>query len=677
MKLFVYLAACFYLTSCTWSGIRTPSSTEVKGRHIIVTLHGVRGNDVSYGDFHSIIKGNLEKLDPSYSVETINWTYPVGSKVEEVRKDEFSGKEFLAKTWGPHEIAKKFNYDMFIGPNPLIKDLGPNDKISLIAYSMGGLMAMSWYYDTMFNFAGSKSVKYSADIHANLLKKLERVENVIGLGAVYWGSLDAEVGWTVLENGDLKEIKKVVPKVKAFCASADVQKITEGQSLWATTGNTIAGWFGAKQPELTTQQKNERFVKNATLAACNSVNFIEGSYILKAVDKVPDAVLSGVKKGMAAGGNVSVHEIDNMRLTSDAINVMRVGRINHLTNQDLKTRFKARWSSIVGVFPCLGKKDKGLTCTEFVSEDYKRVNDGLVTLFSGLYRRETDGPVMSPSAVADFLFYTEAPGNENSSISADQFQNTQQIQKSTQVSNKDIFVENMHATVVPALEALSGVGKKGADKLMNFDATLGVDVVIVNKECADPATCKHPNYKHMLQVLGNCDIGNPTCDQNYMNKFYSVSSVDQQLLENNKLKEELGSFVLTMNIRVPKDVKFTEYVKQNLVSGFRFPYVKYTPGIWGDQRMDAQDSPYGLQIGRSSEVMSSYAVVKTEGNYQVVRAFFVGRAWAKPGRVAEAKQLLNEGVPVNLQVNIPGVKSRVVSAKIKPTYTTYVDMYMK
>lgn len=675
MKLFVSLLAFYYLTSCTWSGVRTPSS--VKGRHIIVTLHGVRGNDVSYGDFHTIIKGNLEKLDPSYSVETINWTYPVGAKVVEVKKDEFTKKDYISKVWNPHDISKKFNSDMFLGPNPLIKDLGPNDKISLIAYSMGGLMAMSWYYDTMHNFNNVARYRYSADVHADLLTKLERVENVVGLGAVYWGSLDSEVGWTMLENGDLTEIKKMIPKVKEFCASADVKKITEGQSLWATAGSAISGWFGAKKEELTIQQKNEKFVKNATLATCNSVGFIEGSYILKAVDKVPDMALSGLKKAMASAGNVSFHEIDNMRLTSDAINVMRIGRINHLTNEDLKNRFKARWSSIVGVFPCLGKKDKGLTCTEFVSEDYKRINDGLVTLFSGLYRRETDGPVMSPSAVADFLFYAEAPGNENSSISADQFQNTQQIQQSLQVANRDIFVENMHATVVPALEALSGVGKKGADSLMNFDATLGVDVVIVNKECANPATCKHPNYKHMLQILGNCDIGNPSCDQSYMNKFYNVSSESQQLAENNKLKQELGSFVITVNVRLPKNLPLSDFVKKNLVRGFRFPYVNHGAGVWGDNRVDTQDAPYGLQVARNSEVMSSYAIVKTEGNHQIVRAFFVGRAWAKPGRVAEAKQQLEAGVPVDFKINIPGVQSRTVSAKIKPTYTTYVDMYMK
>ncbi|MEQ1722829.1 MAG: hypothetical protein ABL930_06605, partial [Pseudobdellovibrio sp.] len=339
MKLFVYLAAFFYLTSCTWSGLRNPSSSEIRGRHIIVTLHGVRGNDQSYGDFHKIIKGNLEKLDSSYIVETINWTYPVGAKVVETKKAQ--GRDLV---WNPHDIAKKFNSDMFLSANPLIKDLGPNDKISLIAYSMGGLMAMSWYYDTMFNFHDVAGYKYSPDVHAELLKKLERVENVIGLGAVYWGSLDSEVGWTFLENGNLSEIKKVVPKVKQFCDSADVKKITAGESLTSTAYNVVAGWFGSKKEELTTQQKNEKFVKNATLAACNSVGFIEGSYVLKAIENIPSGVLSAIKNGMAAGGNVSVHEIDNMRLTSDAINTMRIGRVKHLLNNNLKNRFKARWS---------------------------------------------------------------------------------------------------------------------------------------------------------------------------------------------------------------------------------------------------------------------------------------------------------------------------------------------
>ncbi len=684
MKLFGYLTVLFtvsfYLSACTWSGVREPNAIENKGRHFVITLHGVRGNDQSYGDFHKIIKANLEKLDPGYTVENFNWTYPVGEKVVETKAQ--NGRDLI---WTPHQISKKFNQDFFLGANALIPQLGPNDKISLIAYSMGGLMAMSWYYDTMFNFAGTDLVKYSPDVHALLLKRLEKVENVIGLGAVYWGSLDAELGWSFLENGSLVEIKKTVPKIKDFCNSPETKKIIESSGIVATAGSWFSGLWGSKEQVLTDQQKNEKFVKDAVLVSCDAVNLIDNDYVNvvnKNITSVPPAVLKGIRNGLTAGGNVSPNELDIMRLTSDAINEMRIGRIKHLLSSDLKNRFKSKWTSIVGVFPCLGKKDKGLTCTEFSSPDYKRVNDGLVTIFSGLYRRETDGPVISPSAVADFIFYVEQPGQENTNITASQFLNTSKLEQASQVNNKEIFVENMHATVTPALEALTGklqsFGATSATAVKKFDASLGVDVVIVNKECAVPETCQHPNYKHILMALGNCD--NQTggqCDQNFMNQYYKVSKADQRLNENNKLKEELGSLVLMLNIRLPKSLELTETVKQNILNGFKFSYVNYGPGPWGENRIDTADTPYGIQLARTGEIMSSYAYLKSYADSQVLRVYFIGRAWAKNGKVAEAKKLLNAGVPVNLKVNIPGALARQVTAVLKPTFTTYVDMYMK
>ena len=676
MKYVIYLCCLMYLTSCTWSGVRTPA-TEQKGRHYVITLHGVRGNDKSYGDFHSIIKQNLEKVDPGYVVENFNWTFPVGEKVVETKAK--NGRDLI---WTPHQISKKFNQDFFLGANAMIPNMGPNDKISLIAYSMGGLMAMSWYYDTMFNFAGTGLEKYSADQHSLLLSRLERVENVIGLGAVYWGSLDAELGWTFLEKGEIGEIKKSIPKIKEFCLSANTKKVIEGESLLSTAGSLISGLWGSnKGPTPTVQQKNEKFVKDSVLAACQAVKLVDGNFILNNIDTIAKPVLDGIKSGMTSVGNVCPHELDIMRLTSDVINEMRIGRVKHVLSNELRTRFKAKWTSIVGVFPCLGKKDKGLTCTEFVSEDYKLVNEGLVGLFSGLYRRETDGPVISPSAVADFLFYVEPPGQETKTITADQFQSTNQLQ-SAQVLNKEIFVENMHATVTPALEALTGsfqsVGASTADSVKKFDASLGVDVVIVNKECADPATCEHPNYKHILQALGNCDAqsGN-SCDQSYINKYYKVGDAGQRLADNNKLKEELGSFTLSLNIRLPKNIQVTEALKKSILNNFKFGYVNYGSGQWGDHRVDSADAPYGLQIARNSEIISSYASFKTYSDSQVLRVFFMGRAWAKSGKIKEAKQMLESGVPLTMKLNIPGVQSREITAKIKPAYTTYVDLYMK
>lgn len=676
MKYFIFLCGFLYLTSCTSPAVRVPAA-EKKGRHFVITLHGVRGNDESYGDFHKIIKQNLEKLDQGYTVENFNWTFPVGSKVVETKAA--NGRDLI---WTPHQISKKFNQDFFLGEKALIPEVGPNDKISLIAYSMGGLMAMSWYYDTMFNFAGTELSKYSNDQHALLLKRLEKVENVIGLGAVYWGSLDSELGWTFLENGSLSEIKKTIPKIIDFCKSSSTQKVVEGQSLLSSAGSYIGGFFGKKDEPLTVQQKNEKFVKDSVLAACQAVKLADNSYILGKVDSIPKALLSGIQSGMTSVGNVSPRELDNMRLTSDAINEMRIGRVKHVLNSELNNRFKARWTSIVGVFPCLGKKDKGLTCTGFTADDYKRVNDGLVTLFSGLYRRETDGPVISPSAVADFLFYIEPAGRENTTVTAEQFQNTNQLQQMAQVNNQEIFVENMHATVTPALEALTGsfqsIGASTADAVKKFDSSLGVDVVIVNKECADPATCEHPNYKHILLALASCDKQAGTfCDQDFMNRFYKVSQPGQRLTENNKLKEEMGSLVLTLNIRLPKNFQITEAFKKNILSNFKFSFVNHGSGSWGENRLDSAEVPYGLQLARTSEIMSSFAAVKSYSDSQVLRVFFMGRAWAKPGKVREAKQMLEAGVPLAMSINIPGVQPRLVTAKVKPSYTTYIDLFMK
>ena len=495
-------------------------------------------------------------------------------------------------------------------------------------------------------------------------------------------SLDSELGWTFLENGQLGEIKKTIPKIADFCKSTSTQKVIEGQSLLSSAGSFIGGFFGKKEEPLTVQQKNEKFVKDSVLAACQAVKLADNNYILGKVDAIPKALLNGIQSGMTSVGNVSPHELDNMRLTSDAINEMRIGRVKHVRNSELNNRFRARWTSIVGVFPCLGKEDKGLTCSKFIADDYKRVNEGLVTLFSGLYRRETDGPVISPSAVADFLFYIEPEGRENTTVTAEQFQNTNQLQQAAKVNNKEIFVENMHATVTPALEALTGsfqsIGASTSDAVKKFDSSLGVDVVIVNKECADPATCEHPNYKHILQALANCDKQSGSyCDQGFMNQFYKVSQGSHRLAENDKLKEEMGSLVLTFNIRLPKNIQITEAFKKNILSSFKFSYANYGSGTWGENRLDSTDAPYGLQIARSSEVMSSFATVKSYSDSQVLRVFFLGRAWAKPGKLFEAKKMLEVGVPLSMSINIPGVQPRLVTAKVKPAYTTYVDLFMK
>lgn len=664
-NLAIFLVSLFTIAACSSLPFRGPSSVDGKPRHVVITLHGLRGNAESYGDFHKIAKANLEAISSEYRVETYNWTFPVGAMVDDAN--------VAGGVWNPHLIARKFNDDFFLGRDAKLKDLGPQDKISIIAYSMGGLMAMTWYYDSMFNFLGHPELAYSSDQQQIVLKNLALVQNVVGLGAVYWGSLDSEFGWSVLKDGSLSEVRRNWPQLVAFCERPETKSVIDAAAVMNVLGS-----------KTTSRQKSDAAIRLAVKQACASVNFIGSNPITSSFTSIPSMVLSPIVSALKSKGNVHPSELDNMRLTSDVIGEMRLNRIRHLLTPDLKSRFRARWTSIAGVFPCLGKADQGVTCTSFSSPDYKRLNDGFVQLFSGTIRRETDGPVLSPSAVADFLFYNEAQGREDKPIAAESFFSTKALQQDVKVQNEEIFVENMHATVVPALEALTGslksIGQSAAESMKSFDASLGTDVVIVNSECGDPKTCRHPNYKHVLNAVSACDSarGAAICNQDYLNSYFGVSEIKDRGRESEQLAAEMGSFAVTLNIRLPLGYEKSNSIQPaEILKYLRFSFVNHGSGSWGENRVDAVNAPYGLQIARPSELMSSYSDLKAYSDSTVLKVFLIGRAWPKSAQDAGARATLQAGVPMSFELRLPGVQARRVTAKVKPTYTTYIDLYMK
>lgn len=129
-----------------------------------MTLHGVRGNEVSFGDFHELIKKHLEKIDPSFEVISINMVYPKGTA-----------------NFNAHASAADINKQL----DAKIKELNPEDKISILAYSMGGQIGMTWYFDSLKDLTHKKYP--------------EHVVNFFSLGAAYWGSKEASLG-TNLDN---------------------------------------------------------------------------------------------------------------------------------------------------------------------------------------------------------------------------------------------------------------------------------------------------------------------------------------------------------------------------------------------------------------------------------------------------------------------------------------------
>jgi len=149
------------------------SSVSHYGRHIIVTLHGVRGTATAYSNFQEIVRDHLSMLDPAYQPITVNFTYEVG-------------KEGFDPFKVANQLNAKIEQALAQSANPKLGFTGQiseHDKISVIAYSMGGQVGYSWLAETYKNPAKPEYKKY-----------LEHMDLFFSLGGTYWGTHIAQIG---------------------------------------------------------------------------------------------------------------------------------------------------------------------------------------------------------------------------------------------------------------------------------------------------------------------------------------------------------------------------------------------------------------------------------------------------------------------------------------------------
>ncbi len=183
LSLFIILAT---VISCShFQNARNPSGTNSsKPRHLVITVHGLSGNAQTFGLFGEVTKSYLEQLDSRYEVKAVNFIYPTG-------KDE-----------------KKSAYDFAMGPkgitnfiNDQFKDrpFSPQDKISFVCHSQGGLVTYMWFFNTVL----SRTEGYNY---------LPQIDSIITLGTPFWGSKVASI-LTDENNLDLIWlIKALAPK---------------------------------------------------------------------------------------------------------------------------------------------------------------------------------------------------------------------------------------------------------------------------------------------------------------------------------------------------------------------------------------------------------------------------------------------------------------------------------
>ena len=170
MKKIFLLIVFGFIVACSNFNNRSPSNTgdelKNKPRHLIITVHGLSGDEKTWGYFgdDNYTKKYLEQLNSKYNVEVTNFVYPTG-------KDEKNGA---------FEFA---NYlDFFIKEKFKNNHLQPSDKISFVCHSQGGLITFIWFFKNILSYTRNEPNSY-----------VEHVDSIITLGTPFWGSKIATI----------------------------------------------------------------------------------------------------------------------------------------------------------------------------------------------------------------------------------------------------------------------------------------------------------------------------------------------------------------------------------------------------------------------------------------------------------------------------------------------------
>jgi hypothetical protein len=622
VSVLVAMTAIFFTTSCTSMFKRTPANAN-KPIHYIVTLHGVRGNEKSYGQFHELVKEHLEKIDPGFVVVPLNLTYKTA---------QFD--------YTPKKAAQEINMKL----DEQIKELRPEDKISVVAYSMGGQVGVAWYYNSLED-----------DAHR---KYPMQTENFISLGAAYWGAMEP-----ALITNDIDTLKHTIKGV-----------ILEMNALSQKLAEDYIGDLAANSLAQTQSVINNRALF-PSIDKMTSVEQIKDFYDKKKIKEYYRYDLGGAldlneklrnlrNSSLRDIAKISFAELEALSIAGPTVEELRLAMMAHKTS--------TRWTSISTLVQCfetdMGSQSPG--CNDFQLKSFAALNKSFAKYSFGYTRRETDNAVITPSSVAQFLYVSDQNKqyNEGALTAASDFKYS-----IDPAQHKVIFAETLHATLVTEDVYTKALGYLG--KLGQSWTRLADDVVIVHKDkCETPDKCDHPVYKYVLDELANCGRADSTCDMSEYNdlvkKFQKSESVEKQIQDT--LKSELHGFTLELNLRLPYGYDLSKITDANIFNSIKMDFSDPKARILKSE----SSSPVEVHIGRSLELGSILVKKMKYSNEMQLKVNFTGLIIPKDSKAQYDFKALQNGTKVNFTVNLPNIKSRKVEALVSPYHSTYVDLAM-
>lgn len=611
-------------TGCSTFFKRDPAQARGSHKHYIMTLHGVRGNENSYGEFHELAKLHLEKIDPSYEVIPLNLTYKTGQL-----------------DYTPHKAAQEINQKL----DAAISNLDSGDKISVVAYSMGGQVGVAWYFDSLKD---PQHKKYPM-----------QTVNFISLGAAYWGATEAG-----LFTNDIDTLKGTLKGI-----------ILELNRTTQDLTRQYVGNLAAKSLAYT-QDKINKAQLFPTIDELKSVEQIKDFYDKKkikdyykydlatALDRV-QSLKDLRNSSLRDVAKISFAELQALSTAGPTVTELR-------TEMIAKQYTHTKWTSISTLVQCfetdLGSQKPG--CNDFQMKAFADLNNSFAKYSFGFKRRETDNAVITPSSVAQFNYAYDMDDKypEMKLTPASAFRPSIKNE-----NHKVIFAETLHATLVTESMYDKAFGYLG--KLGKSWERLADDVVIVHRDkCLTPDKCDHPVYKFVLDELADCDNASNSCDkaeyENLVMKFQRPGQEEQ--LVQKTLRSELHGFTLELNLRVPPGYDLS---KVNAGTVFQFIQMDIDTNAEGDHvlRSDAT-SPYKIHIGRKLELGSILLKKDKFAGEDHLKVNFTGIF--TPNTEKYDYNDLQNGKTVKFMVNLPNLKVRQVDAVVSPYHSTFVDLKM-
>ncbi len=168
------------LSSCIHSSTKDRNIASLP-RHIIIGVHGIGGNNTTWGELSNpndptspvtmalALEKHLTEINPNYEHKFYNFTYH--------RTDEYKN------TFEYAEAQLSDFIDNIFKDRPI----QPDDKISFVAHSQGGLVTMIWYVDTLVSEAKNREGQYRKDVK-RFAKYAKQVDSITTVGTPFWGS---------------------------------------------------------------------------------------------------------------------------------------------------------------------------------------------------------------------------------------------------------------------------------------------------------------------------------------------------------------------------------------------------------------------------------------------------------------------------------------------------------